>query len=421
MHDEDAIHPNKTLQEKLEYIYALRREGGRVNFDNNQNYQALLKAFGNPQAHLPPVVHLAGTNGKGSTLATIRSILEAAGYRVHAYTSPHLELFNERIYLAGKYIDDPTLNALLDETFEKNQNRPVTFFEFTTAMALAQFARVDADIVLLETGMGGRLDCTNVVDQPVLTVITQIAHDHMEFLGETLDQIAGEKAGILKQGVPCVIAPQLLEEYDGQIVDIFRDKADELGSRLCIAGEAYTCTGGGEGQMLYQFDGEEPLCLPTPNLQGDYQIDNAGTALAAISVLGDMFDVSLEHIKQGLQQIIWQGRLQRIEQGELYHALPEGWELWFDGGHNLAAASVLSTHIKGWKTDKNIPVHVLLHMKENKDIQGSSGMLAEVADALHIFANQVEFDHALSAITQDKQPARILLCGSLYNWAYLGF
>ena len=416
MHDEDVYHPNQTLQEKLSYIYELRREGGRVNLYDNANYQALLAAFDNPQDRLPPVIHLTGTNGKGSTLATIRSVLESAGYKVHAYTSPHLEKFNERLYVAGDFVDDDTLNALLDETFEKNAGHAVTFFEFTTAMACALFARVPADVVLLETGMGGRLDCTNIVDTPLLTIITQIAYDHMEFLGDTLDQIAGEKAGIMKKGAPCILAPQHMEEQAGQITDVFVQKAEELNVLLYRAGAEWHVQAK-DGGMEFDFKGDV-RGLPRPNLVGHHQIDNAGTALAALNVIRDQFAWSDADLEYGLTHIHWPGRLQRIAQGELTKKLPLESELWFDGGHNTAAARVLAEQIAHWKSENIKPVHVFLHMKEGKDLSGTQKLLADIADSITLFEDGEDFQTKILQKAQDTPSCRLLVCGSLYNWAY---
>ena len=416
MHDEDVYHPNHTLQEKLSYIYELRREGGRVNLYDNANYQALLAAFDNPQDRLPPVIHLAGTNGKGSTLATIRSVLESAGYKVHAYTSPHLEKFNERLYVAGDFVDDDTLNALLDETFEKNAGHAVTFFEFTTAMACALFARVPADVVLLETGMGGRLDCTNIVDMPLLTVITQIAYDHMEFLGDTLDQIASEKAGIMKKGAPCILAPQHMEEQAGQITDVFVQKAEELNVLLYRAGAEWHVQPNNEG-MVFDFKGDVRV-LPRPNLVGHHQIDNAGTAIAALNVIRSQFTWTDADLDYGLTHIQWPGRLQRIADGELIKKLPPQSELWFDGGHNTAAARILAKQIRHWKAYDTKRVHVFLHMKEGKDVTGTLRLLEDAADSVTLFENGDDFVSKILQKAKNTPSCRLLVCGSLYNWAY---
>ncbi|HHW34778.1 MAG TPA: bifunctional folylpolyglutamate synthase/dihydrofolate synthase, partial [Paracoccus solventivorans] len=241
--------------------------------------QRLLADLDDPQDRLPPVIHVAGTNGKGSTQAFIRAGLEAAGLRVHAYTSPHLAWFNERIRLAGALISDDLLAATLAEVESVNAGRPITFFEVTTAAAFLAFSRVPADFTLLEVGLGGRLDATNVVAQPRLTVITPISVDHTQYLGETLPEIAGEKAGILKRLVPCVVARQ-----DDAALAVIESRAARLGCPLSVAGQHWTIAR--EGDALVFQDERGLLDLPLPGLPGPFQIDNAGTAVAALRELG---------------------------------------------------------------------------------------------------------------------------------------
>lgn len=449
MHDEDAHHPNSTLQQKLEHIYQLRREGGRVNFEDATHYQKLLAAFGNPHLNLPPVIHIAGTNGKGSTLATLRSIYETAGYRVHAYTSPHLKVFNERIYLAdtlslreragervlkGSYISDPDLEALLDETFAKNGAAPVTFFEFTTAMAFAAFARTPADFVLLETGMGGRLDCTNAVPRPAATIVTQIAYDHMEFLGDTLPKIAAEKAGIMKQGVPCFIAPQTTEAVNEGVLDVFRAKAAQLDCPFYIAGQDWTCRPSPDGMTFQIPKSSNPqiTTYPKPNLLGPHQIDNTGTAIATAQILQDMFHlparsrgfapaqagVKQEQIATALQKIHWPGRMERLTDSPLNAILPDHWQLWFDGGHNPAAAHVVAAQLALWQQQDPRPLHIFLGMKEGKDIDTVEHILLPHATTL----SRVKIGQDLSPLLIQlvgagrAAPARVLICGSFYNY-----
>lgn len=415
MHDEDAHHPNPSLQEKLQKIYTLRRSG-RVNFDDSSYYRELLKRLGNPHLHLPPVIHLAGTNGKGSTLATLRAIYEAAGYRTHAYTSPHLLTFNERIYLAGQAIGDTALEAYLDDVLAINADNPVTFFELTTALAFFAFVRSPADLVLLETGMGGRLDCTNIVEAPLATIITAIGRDHTEFLGDTLAEIAGEKAGIMKTGVPCFIAPQRYPE----VYPVFQAKAAAVPCPLRMAGQNWHCTASeSESGMTFREDTGEACDYPRPNLLGRHQIENAGTALAVVKQLQPVFPVEEGGIRQGLQTIIWPGRMERIRSGRYADLLPEGWELWFDGGHNVEGAYTIAGILEDWQKQENRPVHIFLGMREGKDIDGVTAILAPYAASL----THVEVGADLSRLIQDlsrsadkKTPARLLICGSFYNY-----
>ena len=296
--------------------------------------ERLLAALGNPQEKLPPVIHVAGTNGKGSTIATLRACLEAGGYRVHAYISPHLVRFHERIRLAGQMIEEEALIALLEECERANGGTSITYFEITTAAALLAFARTPADVVLLETGLGGRLDATNVVRCPAVTAITPISLDHQAFLGDTIAQIAGEKAGILKPGAPAVVASQ---PEAAQVV--IEARAIELGA---------------------------------------HQIVNAGEAIACLEQLRDL-PLSVEAVAHGLRQIEWPARLQRLTQGPLVERMPAGWELWLDGGHNPGAGTVLSEFVAGWR---DRPLYLVVGMLNTKDSAGFLGPLAPHAKAL---------------------------------------
>jgi dihydrofolate synthase / folylpolyglutamate synthase len=296
--------------------------------------ERLLAALGNPQDKLPPVIHVAGTNGKGSTVATMRACLEAAEYRVHAYTSPHLVRFHERIRIAGALIDEDALLAALDECERANRGAPITFFEITTAAAFLAFARAPADIVLLETGLGGRLDATNVIRHPATTAITPISLDHQAFLGDTIAAIAGEKAGILKQGAPAVIGPQ-----PDEAAAVIESRALAIGAPLYRWHREWRCEAFGPGM---RYEGEKwRLDLPPSSLPGAHQIGNAGIALACLERL-DGFSLSQEALAAGLRRIDWPARMQRLTRGPLAEILPPGWEAWLDGGHNPGAGQVLA-------------------------------------------------------------------------------
>ncbi len=425
MHDEDVLHPNQTLQQKLQHIFQLRRESaGRVNFEDNSFYVELLKRLGNPHLSLPPVIHVAGTNGKGSTIAMLRSILEAEGYRVHAYTSPHLLTFNERIYLGssrgqmdarGANISDDNLNTLLDEIFTKNGDNPVTFFEFTTALAFLAFARCPADVVLLETGMGGRLDCTNIIAAPVATVITPVSYDHMEFLGDNLPKIAGEKAGIIKAGVPCILGIQSPEA-----MPVFREQASALNAPLLCADLDFKSEITSDDQM--RLISAHPLvrsaCYPLPNLIGAHQVQNAGAVLACLQIIAPILPVSDASCAMGLQHIHWPGRMERITRGAYAALLPQGWELWFDAAHNVAGAQTIAAILDHWQHDPNPtqPVHILLGMKENKDMNGVIQVLNPYAASLTQFSIGDDLTDMITTLTKSPTPAKILICGSLYNY-----
>jgi len=389
--------------------------------------ERLLAAFGNPHDKLPPVIHVAGTKGKGSTVATTRACLEAAGYRVHAYTSPHLVRFNERIRVAGKLIDDASLAAILEECERVNAGAEITFFEVTTTAAFLAFSRTPADIVLLEVGMGGRLDTTNVVKHPAVTAITPVSLDHQAFLGNTVAAIAGEKAGILKPGAPVVIAPQTAE---GEAVIEARGAA--VGAPLYRAGHEWRCERIGDG-MRYQ--GERwRLDLPLPSLLGAHQVLNAGTAIACLEKLRG-FSITPAALATGLQQIDWPARLQLLRHGPLVEMMP-GWEVWLDGGHNPAAGEVLAPVLAEWR---DRPLHLVVGMLNTKDTAGFLAPLAPYAQSLQAVtipdeenplpadkiveaahavgltaraANSIEA--AVRAIARAGPPGRVLICGSLH-------
>ena len=347
----------------------------------------LLDRLGDPQDRLPPVVHVAGTNGKGSVIAFLRALLEAQGRRVHTYTSPHLVRFNERIVLAGTEISDPLLVSLLEECEDANGDAPITFFEITTAAAFLAFARTDADVLLLETGLGGRLDATNLVAQPALTILTPISLDHQHFLGSTVSAIAREKAGILKRAVPCVTARQ-----DPQALRIIADTASALGAPLAREGVDWWAKADGEG---FVFESRARRCrLPAPGLKGAFQIGNAGLALAACGT-GDegawapsiddaaAFEIVArgdwdpQHVSDAIRDARWPGRLQRLGSGRLRDQLPGSWEVWLDGGHNPAGARVLAEHAREWR---DRPLILVTGMMQGKDAAGFLSPFVGVAD-----------------------------------------
>lgn len=386
----------------------------------------LLDALGNPQKDLPPVIHIAGTNGKGSTQAMVRAGLEAAGHKVHAYTSPHLARFHERIRLAGTLISEADLTALLDECYAKNGADDITYFEITTCAALLAFARTPADFTLLEVGLGGRLDATNVIDRPELTIITPVSMDHEAFLGTTIAAIAGEKAGIIKRGVPCIIGPQ---SESG--IDVMEARAAQCGAPVLAYGQHWH-SGPERDGMIYQ-DELGLLDLPLPILPGLHQIQNAGIALAALRHLG----CDEAACTAGLTQAVWPARMQRLRSGPLANlANASGAELWLDGGHNPAAGAALALVLRSLPKR---PTHMICGMLNTKDVDGYLAPLAEVAISLTGVsipgeANTLPADQtaqaarhvglagrtadtvteALQAILADDPHARVLICGSLY-------
>jgi len=388
----------------------------------------LLAALGNPQERLPPIIHVAGTNGKGSTVATLRACLEAGGYRVHAYISPHLVRFHERIRLAGQLIEEEALIAVLEECERANAGEPITFFEITNAAAFLAFSRVPANVVLLEVGVGGRLDSTNVIRRPAVTTITPISLDHQALLGDTIAQISAEKAGILKPGVPVVVGPQ-----PDEAETVIEARAIELSVPLSRWQREWRCDPAGDGM---RFVGARwRLDLPMPSLAGAHQIVNAGMAIACLEQLRD-FPVSTGAIADGLRQIEWPARLQRLTRGPLVEMMPPGWELWLDGGHNPSAGAVLGEFVAGWH---DRPLFLVVGMLNTKDAGGFLGPLAPHANALIavtipgeqnplpaeaiaagarsvglIAATATSVDAALREISLSSPPGRVLICGSLH-------
>jgi len=320
--------------------------------------ERILAELGHPERLLPPVVHLAGTNGKGSTGAYVAAALAASGRRVHRYVSPHLVRFSERILLCGVPIDEVRLTDLLEEVERVNAGRPITFFEITTAMAFLAFARTPADLLVLEVGMGGRLDATNVIARPAVSVITPVSLDHETYLGETVGQIATEKAGILKPGVPCVLAPQSPEGLAA-----IERVAAATGTPLAVHGRdwGYELHDG----HLWVQDGHARVELPRPALEGPHQYVNAAVATVALRRLPEPLRPASSHIAQGLTSVRWPGRWQRLTFGPMAELLPGGWELRLDGGHNPAAASALATTLDAQRPAR--PVHLVVGMLNTKD------------------------------------------------------
>jgi dihydrofolate synthase/folylpolyglutamate synthase len=382
----------------------------------------LLAALGNPETRLPPVIHIAGTNGKGSTQAMIRAGLEASGARVHAYTSPHLARFHERIRLAGELISEPALAALLDECVTANGPEEITFFEITTCAAMLAFTRTPADFTLLEVGLGGRLDATNVVARPALTIITPVSMDHEQYLGNTLTAIAGEKAGIIKRGVTCVVGPQTDEGMAA-----IEAKAARMGAPVFAHGQHWHVSTE-RGRMIYQ-DETGLLDLPLPNLTGPHQIQNAGAAIAALRLLrqGDP--------EAAVSRAEWPARMQRLRRGPLVEAASDV-ELWLDGGHNPAGGEAVAATLSAMAKR---PTHLICGMLNTKDVRGYMRPLSGRVTRLHAVsipgekntlpaeetaaaARDAGMDavtapsvlEALRVITAEDPQARVLICGSLY-------
>ncbi|MBI1648973.1 bifunctional folylpolyglutamate synthase/dihydrofolate synthase [Hyphomicrobium sulfonivorans] len=404
--------------------------------------ERLLAKLGNPHHRLPPVVHVAGTNGKGSVTAYLKAILEAAGARVHVYTSPHLVRFHERIALAGPDgraapIGEEQLVDVLTRAQALNGADDVTQFEITTAAAFLAFAENPADVLLLEVGLGGRLDATNVVEKPVLDVIMPISLDHSDKLGSTLAQITGEKAGILRPGVPAVISQQ-----EPVAEDVIRAVALRQGAPLSVWGEHFDAYEQ-RGRLVVQLE-DLLLDLPLPALVGSHQITNAGTAVAAALRLAEALPhlgIGEQAIEQGLLNVRWPARMQRLDAGPLPSMLGAHAELWLDGGHNPAAGRALAQTLADLEERSPKPLHLVVGMMGLKDaanfLAPFRGLAAHVVtvpipgaheatftpEALAEVAREVGLraESATDVITALKRTdaealgqKRILICGSLY-------
>lgn len=398
-----------------------------------ERVERLLERLDHPEEKLPPVIHVAGTNGKGSVIAYLRAMLEEAGLRVHVYTSPHLVKFHERIRLAGELIGEDELIALLEACEEANNHEQITFFEITTVAAMLAFSREPADIVLLETGLGGRLDATNMIARPAMTIITEISMDHQQFLGDTIAAIAGEKAGILKPGVSCVVSRQKPEA-----MATIEERADEIGAPLIACERDWAIERVADGFKVIA-DGEARY-MPRPSLPGEHQIMNAATAVVALEHLSG-FDIEGETMARGLQMATWPARFQKLGHGPLIDRLPDGWDVWLDGGHNEAAAQSIAEEVRRWRAaGDERPLHLVFGMLNSKDprefmlpmaevvqsvrtltIPGEENALSGAELAVIARANGLQGaesetpEAALEAITAATDgPAIVLICGSLY-------
>ncbi|WP_027135731.1 bifunctional folylpolyglutamate synthase/dihydrofolate synthase [Geminicoccus roseus] len=393
--------------------------------------EQILAELGHPERKVPPVIHLAGTNGKGSTGACIAAALAAQGQRVHRYISPHLVRFNERIMLDNRPIDEARLTELLEEVERINAGRPITFFEITTAMAFLAFARFPGDALVLEVGMGGRLDATNVVDRPAVSIITPVFLDHETYLGGTIDLIATEKAGILKPGVPCVVAPQ-----DPEGLRAIERRAAMLDTPLLVHGRDWWFEQ--HPEALIVEDNGERLELPRPALDGPHQYANAATAVVALRRLPPKLCPGPAALAAGVSRASWPGRWQRLWSGPMTDLLPPGWELRLDGGHNPAAALALAATLDMLPPR---PLHLVVGMLNTKDASAFLAPLlarastctmvpipdeplsrppeelaaaaAELGHPARQAAHHVDAVRAIVALSSDE-PSLILVCGSLH-------
>jgi dihydrofolate synthase / folylpolyglutamate synthase len=397
----------------------------------------LLERLDHPERKLPPVIHVAGTNGKGSTVAYLRAMLQAAGLRVHAYTSPYLVRINECFRLGraggGVLVSDEALAAALTHCERANAGEPLTFFEAKTAAAFCLFADHPADVLLLEVGLGGRLDSTNVIEAPLASVITPISMDHTEFLGDSLAAIAGEKAAIIKRGVPAISAEQPREA-----MAVIEQQARRMRSPLFAAGEGWHVNVE-RGRLVYQDD-RGLLDLAAPRLFGQHQFDNAGLAVATLRAIGK-FRISNAAFECGIVNAEWPARMQRISCGPLIEWGPPGCEIWLDGGHNAEGGRVVAAALGDLEERVSRPLVVIAGMMANKDAAGFlanfAGLTrhimavaipdqanamppARLADAARALGMRVEIAagiepalRTLTGLAYEVSP-RILITGSLY-------
>ncbi|MEP7240260.1 MAG: folylpolyglutamate synthase/dihydrofolate synthase family protein [Devosia sp.] len=388
----------------------------------------LLDDLGRPQDRLPPVIHVAGTNAKGSTIAYLRAILEAAGKRVHVYTSPHLVRFNERIRLAGKLVGTRRVNDALEHVERVNAGRPITQFEITTSAALMLFAEVPADYLLLEVGLGGDFDSTNVIDHPLGTIITPVDFDHQKWLGNSIAEIASHKAGILKQGAPAVIGRQ----RDEGLAAIERAAA-RLRVRPFVQGRDYDSFAQA-GRLVYQ-DEAGLIDLPPPALIGQHQFDNAGIAIAAVRHFG--LPVSEAQMAEGLRSVVWPARIQPLV-GRLRDLLPGSSELWLDGAHNAHGAAALAVSLAEMNAARPKPLVLIVGMMNTREpadflepfvpmsprimalaIPGEPNThparhIADAASAAGLEASTYRSVQSALADAAHTGGTRVVICGSLY-------
>jgi dihydrofolate synthase / folylpolyglutamate synthase len=419
---ERARSDNPVLDALLVAAYALHPAEIELSLGR---LERLLSRLGNPHKKLPPVFHVAGTNGKGSTVAFLRACLEASGRRVHVYTSPHLIRFNERIRVAGQIIEDEALAELLREILAKNGGQPITFFELTTALAFLAFARTPADACIIEVGMGGRMDATNVLEAPLVTGIAQLGLDHQQWLGPTILDIAREKAGIAKKGVPMVTS-----KYPKPVVARIAEVAGVAGAALHMRGDDWDAAVY-DGALHFR-DLAGRVSLPLPRLAGAHQADNAALAVAMLRAQ-DVLPVNEAALKAGMGWAEWPARLQRLERGPLLARLPAGSEIWVDGGHNPAAGKVIAAHFDAAMLGGR-PLVMVVGMLASKDAEGFLKPFVGVAEAVRTVAIDGHAHHApeaLAAVARDlglktaasgslaeavrgEEPVVVLVTGSLY-------
>lgn len=430
-HTLDTIQQNHRKPRKMDVFDALKKKYLTPSTLGLDRIRRLLSALGNPHHRLPPVIHLAGTNGKGSTAAYLHSILKAAGYKVHVYTSPHLHRLTERVVLQGQEISVQAFSELLAECETANGDAPLSWFEITTAAAFLAFSRTPGDVLILETGLGGRLDATNVIEHPAATILTPISYDHQDYLGKTLPKIAGEKAGIIKKNVPVISARQAPE-----VQTVFKKQAQAKNAPFFIEGQDWDiCPQENQLTFTWKTGEKKTRALPLPPLSGIHQYQNLGVALGALHQLASLFKISEEDWAQGIQKTLWPGRLENLKKSPRLESLPPGSELWFDGGHNEGAAQAIANFTKNWNPKATLIWGMLASKDARKFISPFKDCVEEVLSiplpeehqshdpkALGEFAQEIgisatpceSLDHAFKVLSKSPHPRKILVCGSLY-------
>jgi dihydrofolate synthase/folylpolyglutamate synthase len=429
-----AAKPSPPLDDLIARLAKLHPK--RIDLDLERMHRLLVR-LDHPERRLPPVIHVAGTNGKGSTIAYLRAILEAASLRVHAYTSPYLVRINECYRIAhpdgGRLVADDELHAALERCESANAGAPITIFEIETAAAFCLFAQHPADVVLLEVGLGGRLDATNVIDAPLATVIAPVSFDHTEFLGDTLTQIAREKAAIIKRDVPVICAEQIPEASAA-----IEQQARRLRAPLHRAGQEWHVNVE-RGRLVYQDD-RGLMDLAAPKLFGRHQFDNAGLAIATLRAQ-TVFRIEPAAFEAGIVNAEWPARMQRLSSGALLAQAPQGSEVWLDGGHNAEGGRVAASALGDLEERVSRPLVVIIGMMANKDasafLANFSGLTRHImavqipgredamppdrlADAARALGMRVEAAGTVEAALRSlsrlayEVPPRILITGSLY-------
>ncbi|MFN4272026.1 MAG: bifunctional folylpolyglutamate synthase/dihydrofolate synthase [Aliihoeflea sp.] len=425
-----------TVDQLIAQLLTLHPKGYDLSLER---ISRLLERLGQPQLALPPVIHIAGTNGKGSSAAFARALLEAAGRSVHVHTSPHLVRWHERYRLGnpdgGRLVDDAVLAEAIARAAEANQGQKITLFEILTAVTFLLFSEHPADVAILEVGLGGRFDATNVIENPAVTLITSVSMDHEAFLGDRVELIAAEKAGIIKPGCAVVIGQQ---EHDAAR-EVLIDTAERLGCPTLVYGQDFLAYEE-NGRMVYQ-DSDGLMDLPLPKLAGRHQLANAAAAIAAVKAAG--FDADLARVEIAMQKVTWPGRLQKLPEGKLKELAPEGAEVWIDGGHNPGAGAVIAEALAGMEERDPRPLFVVAGMIATKDQTGYfrnfTGMAKRVftvpvegsdagvpndelaARAMEAGLEAEPISSVGSALLllkessgADQPPPRIIICGSLY-------